>query len=80
MGSNVEVKLNSAGVRQLLRSEEMKNICAEHASNILSRAGDGYELDTYTGRNRVNAMVKAATPRVMRENMQNNTLLKAVRG
>lgn len=80
MGSNVEVKLNSAGVRQLLRSEEMKKICAEHASNILNRVGDGYELDTYTGQNRVNAMVKAATPHAMRENMEHNTLLKAVRG
>lgn len=80
MGSNVEIKLNSAGIRQLLRSDEMKKICEEHASNILNRAGDGYELDTYTGQNRVNAMVKAATPRAMRENMKNNTLLKAVKG
>lgn len=80
MGSNVEVKLNSAGVRQLLRSEEMKDICAEHASNILGRVGDGYEMDTYIGQNRVNAMVKAVTPHAMRDNMKHNTLLKAVRG
>ena len=77
---NIEIKLNSAGVRQLLKSEEMKNICAEHASNILQKAGDGYEMDTYTGKNRVNAMVMATTPQAMRDNMKNNTLLKAVRG
>lgn len=77
---NIEVKLNTAGVRQLLKSEEMKNICAEQASNILQRVGDGYELDTYTGQTRVNAMIRAATPQAMRDNLQNNTLLKAVRG
>lgn len=78
--ANIEVKLNSAGVRQLLRSKEMKDICAEHASNIQKRVGDGYEVDTYTGQNRVNAMVKATTTRAKRDNMENNTLLKAVRG
>ena len=77
---NIEVKLNSAGVKQLLKSEEMKNICAEHASNIIQKVGDGYEMDTYTGQNRVNAMVRATTPQAMRNNMKNNTLLKAVRG
>lgn len=78
--SNIEVKLNSAGVRQLLRSEEMKNICAEHASNILQKVGSGYEMDTYIGKTRVNAMVRATTPQAMRDNLHNNTLLKAVRG
>jgi hypothetical protein len=77
---NLEVKLNTEGVRQLLRSEEMKSICAEQAANILSRVGSGYEMDTYTGQNRVNAMVKTSTPRAMYDNLHNNTLLKAVKG
>jgi hypothetical protein len=77
---NLEVKLNTEGVRQLLKSEEMKDICAEQASSILGRVGSGYTMDTYTGQNRVNAMVRASTPRAMYDNLHNNTLLKAVKG
>lgn len=80
MGKKVTVKLNTAGVRELLKSEQMKSICAEQASKIMERAGSGYEMDTYTGKNRVNAMVTASTYQAKADNMRNNTLLKAVRG
>ena len=80
MGKKIKVILNRSGVRELLRSEEMKNICAEHASGIMERCGSGYEMDTYTGKNRVNAMVTATTYQARADNMRNNTLLKAVRG
>ena len=50
--SKVQIKLNSAGVRQLLRSEEMKAICSQLASDARSRCGAGYETDARTGKNR----------------------------
>lgn len=80
MAKKVKVVLNRSGVRALLRSEEMKNVCAEQASRIMQRCGSGYEMDTYTGKNRVNAMVKAETYQAKADNIRNNTLLKAVRG
>ena len=72
-------ELNPAGVRELLRSAEMKSVCQSHAQKIAARAGTGYEVDTYTGSNRVNASVSTATAEAYRDNLKNNTLLKAVR-
>lgn len=76
--SKVKFELDREGVRQLLRSEEMKNICQEYANDVQSRCGEGYEVTTFTGKNRVNASVHAATVEARRENSKNNTLLKAL--
>lgn len=76
---NVEVELNSEGVRELLRSPEMAAICLGHAQAIAGRAGDGYSVSTYTGATRVNASVITDTVEAIQDNMKNNTLLKAVR-
>ena len=78
MGKHYEVELNSEGVRELLRSSEMMAICRSHAQAIANRAGSGYEVTTYTGKNRVNASVHAATEEAYKDNLENNTLLKAV--
>ena len=75
--SKVKFELNRAGVRELLRSQEAMEVCKTYANAIQSRAGNGYEVDTYAGRNRVNASVYAATYEARRDNMENNTLLKA---
>lgn len=77
--SNVKIKLNSAGVRSLLKSTEMQGVLTEHATAIRQRTGDGYEQDIHVGQNRANAMVKATTYKAKRDNLKNNTLLKAVR-
>lgn len=77
--AKVRVELNSEGVRALLKSAEMAQICAEHARDIASRAGDGYSVSTYTGRTRVNASVATATEEARRDNLKRNTLLKAVK-
>ena len=74
------IELNKEGVRDLLRSPEMGAICRELAEGIAERAGDGYEVSTYTGKTRVNASVRCATEEARRDNLKNNTLLKAVRG
>lgn len=72
-------KLNRAGVRQLMQSEEMQKVLSEKASQIQNRCGDGYESDVMVGKNRANAMVWADTSQAKRDNMDNNTILKAVR-
>ena len=76
--ANIRIELNSEGVRELLKSPEMAAICREQADRIAGRAGSGYEVTTYTGKNRVNASVHAATEEAWRDNLKNNTLLKAV--
>ena len=77
---SVKVELNDAGVRALLQSAEIKTQCKQLADGIAARAGTGYQVTTYTGRTRVNASVIAATNAAKRDNMKNNTLLKAVKG
>ena len=72
-------ELNSSGVRELLKSDEMKAVLTEYASSVRSRCGDGYEQDIYTGKNRSNAMVFARTRQAKSDNLKNNTILKAVR-
>ena len=56
------------------------NICAEYASGVQARAGDGYIVTTYVGKNRVNASVMADTYEARQDNYENNTLLKALGG
>ena len=75
--SKVKFKLNPAGVRELLKSREAMAVCRQYADAIQARAGDGYEVTEYVGKNRVNASVYAATVEARQDNYQNNTLLKA---
>lgn len=77
--SKMKFKLNSSGVRSLLQSNEMQAVLDKQATAIRNRAGIGYQQDTYVGKNRANAMVWADTHQAKRDNMKNNTLLKAVR-
>ena len=62
-----------------MKSAEMQHVLEEKATAIRNRAGDGYKQDTYVGKTRANAMVYADSYKAKRENMKNNTLLKAVR-
>ena len=77
--ANVRVTLNRAGVREVLRSEEMKTVCEDHATAALSRLGPGYEVTVMTGKNRVNAEIKAVSYKAKKDNMENNSILKALR-
>jgi len=72
-------KLNYAGVGQLLKSAEMQKVLEEKATAVKNRCGDGYEQDIYVGKNRANAMVYPDSYAAKRDNMKNNTILKAVR-
>lgn len=77
--SKVRVKLNQAGVRELLKSGEIMGVCKDLANGVAARAGTGYEVNTHVGKNRVNAEVRAETYEAYRDNMKNNTLLKVLR-
>lgn len=78
--AKVKIKLNSSGVQELLKSAEMQSICKEHAQRIQATCGAGYKTDTYVGKVRCNAMVWADTLEAKRDNLEHNTLLKAMGG
>lgn len=73
-------KLNRAGVRQLLRSDEAELFCRNIAQKAAGSLGEGYEVSSYKGKNRVNASVRAQTYQAKSDNLKNNTILKAVCG
>lgn len=79
MAEKFHVELISEGVRALLQSGEMAAICQGLATGIAGRAGSGYVVTTHVGKTRVNASVMTETAEAMRDNMKNNTLLKAVK-
>ena len=75
----MKIELNSAGVRELLKSPEMQALLKERASEVAGRAGAGYDSDVFVGRNRANASVFATTKKAQRDNLKNNTILKSLR-
>lgn len=76
---NVKIELRRGEIRGLLRSDGVAQLCRQYADSAVSRLGDGYEADTYTGKNRVNASVMAVTYKARKENMENNSILKAIK-
>lgn len=74
MAKNLKIVLNSEGVRELLLSNEMMEICKDAAKTIQGNYGHDTTLDEYRGQNRVNVSVIADYG----EASNNNDLLKAV--
>ena len=70
-------ELNKEGVAQLMKSPEMQAALIGHAKDIKDRAGDGY--DVHVGPHRANVSVRTGTKEAVQDNLDNNTLLKAVR-
>ena len=71
MAKKVKVVLNRSGVREMLRSD---------ADAAQSRLGEGHEVTCRKGKNRANAEVAAVSGKAKKENVKNNTIMKAVRG
>lgn len=78
MSKLVKFKLNYEGVSQLMKSPEMQGVLIDYANKIQSRAGDGYSV--HVGPRRANVSVRTETDAAAQDNLDNNTLLKAVRG
>ena len=78
MSKVVKIKLNSAGVRRLLKSKEMQAICTEHAEEIAARCGEGYAVDSVQMETRAIATVYPQTAEARRDNYKNNTIEKAL--
>lgn len=78
MASKFVFELNRAGVRDLLKGEEMQSICSSYGDAILSVAGEGYKKTVHVGRNRANCSVKTDTPKAYYSNLKHNTLINAL--
>ena len=75
--SDFKFTLNRDGVRELMQSQEMQDVLVEFAGQVAERAGDGYSV--YVGTNRANVSVRTETEEAMADNLDHNTLEKAIR-
>lgn len=78
MSSKVKVELNSGNIRRLLRSKDMKDMLMSKAEDIALRCGEGYEANAKLMPSREIAFVEAKTYKAKKDNLENNTILKAV--
>lgn len=76
--SKVKVELISSGVRELLKCDEIAEVVREATNQVQANAGSGYEA-SFQISNRAVGRVKAGTYLAHRDNLKNNTLLKALR-
>lgn len=76
--AKVKIELNSSGIRQLLKSEEMGQMLKQQAEQVRARCGSGYSTDLYQASSRVIAGVFTETAEAAKQNSRENTLLKAL--
>lgn len=76
--NDVRIVLNSKGIKELLKSQEISDTVAEVAKTVQNNAGSGYGSNVQTGKNRAVGRVYTATATAKRDNYKNNTLLKAL--
>lgn len=74
----VKIELNSSGIRQLLKSEEMGQMLKQQAEQVRARCRSGYSTDLYQASSRVIAGVFAETAEAAKQNSRENMLLKAL--
>ena len=79
MSSSVEIRLNSEGVQELLKSDEMQALLSELASSKAGQAGEGYEYSVKVGQRRAYANIYPASKEAYQDNLDNNTLEKVIR-
>ena len=77
--SKVKFVLNRHGVSQLLKGKEIQTVLESYGTDIKKRAGEGYDMNSRVGKTRANTMVYADSMRAKRDNLKNNTLLKAMK-
>lgn len=76
--SKVKIERNRAGIQALLRSSEVVKCLSDTAHDVQRRCGDGYETDSHMTSGRALASVYTAEIDAIYDNLDNNTLLKAV--
>ena len=79
MSKRFKFKLNGRGVRELFTSPEMAEVIRDASQRVANNAGDGYESNVQIA-NRAVGRVVAATAEAHKDNNENNTLVKALRG
>lgn len=73
-----KLELNSAGIQEILKGEEVQCLLSEYGKKIAANCGAGFDTDLYIGATRANVSVKAVSKEAIDDNYDNNTLLKGL--
>lgn len=76
--SKIKIELNSSGIQSLLKGSEVEAAVRSEAERIASNAGRGYAADTKQMSGRVIASAYTADEEAMKDNLENNTLLRSI--
>ena len=71
------VKINYAGVGELLRSPEMDNVLKGYADAVVNNAGEGFVSHRYEGK-RIAYTITPDSVQASNKNKKENTLVKAL--
>lgn len=77
--SSFKLKLNSDGIRELMKDPGVMGICENVAGNTLNRCGAGYAMEKKTYTTRGGFIVYPDCADAFYDNLRNNTLLKALK-
>lgn len=77
--NKLKFELNKSGVRQMLRSPEAMAVCQQYAQQVYARCPniEGYVIKEKRYPERNGYIVTAEDFPAIRDNLENNTLLKA---
>ena len=78
--SSGNIVLNSAGLIEMMQSNEMIEILQEKADEIVSKCSGNYDTNSYIGQSRANVSIVTHDWRTYHMNLKNNELLKAIGG
>lgn len=77
--ANFKFKLNSKGVKDLMKSNRMQSVCQENGKNIINATGrNDYKTSVFRSATRVNVNVSPDSDEAYKDIMDNNTLEKAI--
>lgn len=79
MSQKVRFELNLKGLNELMKSEEMQEVLSNKGAEVASRAGSDYAYRTHLANWVAITNVYPNSPEARKENLENNTLLKALK-
>lgn len=78
MADKIKVVLDKDGVGALLKGQEVKDMVSSMAGNVKNNTGQDYEVITKKMSTRQVGIVQTTTEKALQDNLDNNTLLKAL--
>ncbi len=80
MSKGFKFKPDKMGIRGLLKDPETAAVCTQYGAQVLNRAGAGYEMESRTYPERSGVAIFPDTYKAKKDNLEHNTLLKALGG